>query len=140
MSQIEHIPLALPQFQHPTRPDSPPASSYFSPDGQTLANVDEESVGDHFSFSTSLRKHKRKQTWKERLQNAVSVGTLRRAVGWIRSGVVSAVKKDGYESLAMGDEESELKDERSTSARFCVMSTEVHVSGYSLRTVTNELL
>lgn len=40
--------------------NSPPASAFLSPDGRRLSAVPEEDVTEHFSFSTTLRRHRRR--------------------------------------------------------------------------------
>src|ERR1700761_7543913 len=93
MGGASYIPLS--NVPPPPRIDSPPASAYLSPDGHRLANVDEESVGEHFSYSTTLRKHKRRKTWRERMRDGVR--SVRGAIGWVvRSG---GGGKGGYEAV-----------------------------------------
>lgn len=59
-SAIPMLPLYT--NEHPDRhvSSSPPASAYLSPDGRRLPAVPEEDVAEHFSFSTTLRRHRRR--------------------------------------------------------------------------------
>jgi hypothetical protein len=118
--------------EHPERGyTSPPASAYLSPDGRRLPALGpEEEVGEHFSFSTTLRRHRRRTSDGE-----MEVGDVVMAHGlgvtdkiWTIAGRARHWwgTYTGAAPTRPGSPSGGLKEEgESASERFCSVSIEV---------------
>jgi hypothetical protein len=123
------LPLHVTEMPRREETSSPPASAYLSPDGRRLPAVPEEDVAEHFSFSTTLRRHRRRTSDGELEVGDFVMNTgigysdkLRALASRLRSWWTSYT---GSPSQPNAPTNGSKEETESPSERFCSLSIEV---------------
>jgi hypothetical protein len=133
------IPM-LPQYANeiPDREEtsSPPASAYLSPEGRRLATVPEEDVAQQFSFSTTLRRHRRRTSDGElEISDFVmspGLGPVEKLRAFTSYLSVWWANHTGSPSQPNEPQNGVKEEIESPSEKFCSMSIEVSYVSYLL--------